>query len=86
MNQQQQTEHRPPWMDYHPGDTFPTEILTLERVLERTGMSRSGWYQLISQGRAPVPSRRGVCTSVWDSREIEAWNRWQMDTLPRRVG
>lgn len=85
QTEQQQDAPAEPWMAYHPGDAFPTDSLTVERVVERVGMSRAGWYRAISSGRAPRPFVRGG-RRVWDSREIEAWNRWQMDTLPRRAG
>lgn len=78
----EQTEHQPPWMAYHPGQSWPTEMLSIARVLDRTAMSKSSLYLAIQQQRAPAPLHRGR-QSVWDSREIEAWNRWQAATLPR---
>jgi predicted DNA-binding transcriptional regulator AlpA len=82
--EQQKTEPQPPWMAYHPGENWPTESLTIVSVTSRTGMTKSSWYRAISAGRAPAARLRGG-RAVWDSREIEAWNRWQMDTLPRRA-
>jgi predicted DNA-binding transcriptional regulator AlpA len=82
--EQKQTEPQPPWMAYHPGQNWPTESLTIVSVMSRTGMTKSSWYRAIGAGRAPAARLRGG-RAVWDSREIEAWNRWQMDTLPRRA-
>ena len=84
QTEQQQDAPAEPWMAYHPGDTFATEILPIDRVIERTGMTRASWYRAISAKRAPAGMKRGI-RSVWDSREIEAWNRWQAATLPRRA-
>lgn len=83
--EQHQTEQQPPWMAYPPGPNWPTESLTLEGVNARTGTTRSSWYRLIKANRAPAARLRGG-RAVWGSREIEVWNRWQMDTLPRRAG
>ncbi len=83
--EQQPTEPQPPWMAYHPGENWPTESLTIVSVTSRTGMTKSSWYRAIQAKRAPAARLRGG-RAVWDSREIEAWNRWQMDTLPRRAG
>lgn len=89
MDMEQQTEQQQdapaePWMAYHPGPNWPTESLTIASVSARTGMTRSSWYRAIQAKRAPAARLRGG-RAVWDSREIEAWNRWQMDTLPRRA-
>jgi hypothetical protein len=77
--------HSPELIERYPGANWPTESLTIAGVTGRTGTTRCGWYRLIRAKRTPAARLRGG-RAVWDSREIEACNRWQMDTLPRRVG
>ena len=80
------TEQRPPWAEHL--EALPAEmrndLLRLPAVLERTGYSQAGWYRAIQTGAAPAGRLRGS-TTVWPAREIEAFCRWQADTLPLNV-
>lgn len=48
-------------------------LLRLQHVLDRTGLSRSGTYQLIAQGEFPKPIPLNGRSVAWDSRAIDAW-------------
>jgi prophage regulatory protein len=45
----------------------------LQSVLNRTGVSRSGLYQLIAQGAFPKPIPLNGRAVAWDSLAIDAW-------------
>jgi prophage regulatory protein len=49
----------------------PVALLRLPQVLDRVGMSRSGWYKAIAEGRAPQPLKLGR-SSRWRSDDIAA--------------
>lgn len=48
-------------------------LLRLQHVLGRTGLSRSGAYQLIAQGEFPKPIPLNGRAVAWDSQAIDAW-------------
>lgn len=79
--QHQQPDPPPPWAAYMPPADTPLLQLRLGDVLERTGFSRRSWYEAMQAGTAPAGRKRGACV-VWSSHEIEAFNRWQLETLP----
>jgi predicted DNA-binding transcriptional regulator AlpA len=49
----------------------PVALLRLPQVLDRVGMSRSGWYKAVAEGRAPQPVKLGR-SSRWRSDDIAA--------------
>jgi predicted DNA-binding transcriptional regulator AlpA len=54
----------------------PVEILSTKEVLTMTGLPRSTFYWLRSEGRFPEPAR--ICKTLnvfWRSDEIAAWLR-----------
>lgn len=54
-------------------------ILRLPRVLEKTGLSRSTTYAMISDGQFPAPVRIGRRAVGWVESEADRW-------LTARVG
>lgn len=50
-----------------------TTILRLNRVRERTGLSRSTLYLRISQGSFPKPVNLGGRTVGWVEAEVQQW-------------
>lgn len=57
-------------------------LLTVDRVLERTGHSKSAFYGAIRAGRYPQPVKRGR-QSLWIESEIQAAIDKEIATLPR---
>ena len=45
-------------------------FLRLPEVLEKVGLRRSYWYELIQKGKAPKPKKIGSRMSVWPLSEI----------------
>jgi predicted DNA-binding transcriptional regulator AlpA len=79
----QTDQHQPPpWAAFMPAvSDARVDQLRLDAVLRRTGYSRREWYRAMKAGRAPAGFMRGVAR-VWSSLEIDAFNRWQVATLP----
>lgn len=48
-------------------------VLRLRAVLERTGRSRSSWYEDIAAGRAPRPIPIGPKARGWLEHEIDGY-------------
>lgn len=48
-------------------------ILRLQRVLDKTGDSRSGLYRKIAAGIFPAPIKLSVRSVGWREDEVEAW-------------
>ena len=56
-----------------------TRLLRIDAVMERTGLSRTRIYELMSHGRFPRPiSPEGLRVSLWPSHVVEAWIRKQV--------
>ncbi len=53
----------------------PERILRLERVLERTGLSRSTLYRKVNSGTFPRQLKISVRCAGWRETEIEEWLR-----------
>lgn len=52
------------------------EFWTTRRVLQVTGLSRSGLYRRIEDGSFPEPRKyRGSDTNYWPHTEVVAWQR-----------
>jgi prophage regulatory protein len=49
------------------------KILRLEKVKDRTGLSRSTIYLRIQEGKFPRPISLGARAVGWLENEIEAW-------------
>jgi prophage regulatory protein len=50
-------------------------LIRLKAVLDRTGLSRSVVYDLMSKGEFPRPAKAycGARSNVWPEAEIDAW-------------
>lgn len=48
-------------------------FLRLPAVQARTGLSRSGIYQLVRRGEFPLPIKLGRRASAWLESEVSAW-------------
>ena len=56
-----------------------TDLLRIERVLERVALSRSALYRRLATGTFPRPfPLSGSKYSVWSSDEIDAWINQQI--------
>ena len=53
--------------------TPPTRLLRLRAVLDRTGLSRSGVYELMETGRFPARVRLSARSIAWVESEIDLW-------------
>ena len=62
-----------------PGLNSPPRILRLPAVRRRTGLSRSGIYLAISQGRFPKPVSLGPRAVGWVESEITEWLNRQIE-------
>ena len=51
----------------------PERILRLERVLERTGLSRSTLYRKVNSGTFPRQLKISVRCAGWRETEVEEW-------------
>ncbi len=50
-----------------------TALLRRKEVEQRTALSRSRIYDLMSKGEFPLPVRLGTMSVAWASNEIDAW-------------
>jgi prophage regulatory protein len=57
-------------------------LLRRKEVEELTGLSRSGLYRLMEEGRFPRPLKVGRASVRWRLSEVRAW----MDGCPRAEG
>lgn len=48
-------------------------VLKLPQVLERTAVSKSGLYRMMSAGAFPRPIKLGERAVGWRSTDIDAW-------------
>lgn len=48
-------------------------LLRMPDVLSRTGMSRSGIYNLVAVGKFPKPVKLGERAAAWIASEVDAW-------------
>ena len=53
--------------------TVPVQLQRLPQVLARVAVSRSTWYNLIREGKAPAPINLGGSAVAWIEAEITAW-------------
>jgi prophage regulatory protein len=53
----------------------PTAFLRLPQVIQRTGMSRSTIYKMISKRTFPSPVRIGVRAVAWVEGDVESWSQ-----------
>ena len=60
-------------MDKRMGALEKISMLRLRQVKERTGLSRSGIYQRISEGTFPKQISLGARSVGWIESEIEGW-------------
>ena len=51
----------------------PHQLLRINEVITRTGLSRSTLYLRIKQGSFPRPISLGSRASAWVSSEIDQW-------------
>ncbi|WP_028491939.1 AlpA family transcriptional regulator [Thioalkalivibrio sp. ALE19] len=54
-------------------------LLRIRDVLDRTAMSRSAWYALIAQNKAPAPVKVGAAAR-WPESVVDAWIRRQVES------
>lgn len=48
-------------------------LLRLPAVLDRVGLGRSRWYDLVAEGRAPTPVKLSDRAVAWYEHEVNAW-------------
>lgn len=60
-------------------------LLRLEQVRARTGLSRSGIYQKISDGVFPRPVALGSRAVGWIESEVSAWIQARIDSSRRAI-
>ena len=48
-------------------------LLRQQQVRDRTGLSRSTLYKLISEGDFPSPVQLAGRSVAWDSQAVDAW-------------
>ena len=46
-------------------------LMRLPKVLEVTGISRSGWLRLVKEGYAPSPVKLSPRTTAWVEAEVQ---------------
>jgi prophage regulatory protein len=51
----------------------PPQVLRIDAVSERTSLSRTTIYRLVSQGSLPAPIRLGPNSSGWLASDIDNW-------------
>jgi prophage regulatory protein len=55
-------------------DMIPApRLLRLPAVLDRVGLGRSRWYDLVAQGKAPTPVRLSERAVAWRESDVTAW-------------
>ena len=47
--------------------------LRVQKVLDKTGLSRTHTYRLISEGKHPRPIQLSERVFIWNEAEIDAW-------------
>lgn len=50
-----------------------TTLLRRPQVLDRTGLSKSGLYKLISEKRFPAPVKLTDTAVAWPEKVVQAW-------------
>ena len=60
-------------------------IMRLKEVIEKTGLSRSTIYNLISQGKFPKQIDLGARSVGWVDTEIEEWLLAKMEVRDKEV-
>ena len=60
-------------------------LIRLDEVRARTGLSRSGIYQKVSEGQFPKPVAIGSRAVAWVESEIAAWIQARIDGSRRAV-
>lgn len=50
-------------------------LLRLGEVLDRVGLSKTVWYRLVKDGRAPTPLKPSTRLARWRESDINAWIR-----------
>lgn len=63
----------------------PHQLLRINEVITRTGLSRSTLYLRIKQGSFPRPISLGSRASAWVSSEIDQWIEQQIELSRGRV-
>ena len=53
--------------------TTTPRLLRVRDVCERTGLSRSGLYRLVAEGRFPRQRRISHKIARWNSLEVDEW-------------
>lgn len=62
-------------------NTEPAQLrlCRLPATLDRVGLGRTAWLDLVREGKAPKPVKIGRATA-WVSEEIDAWLRERIRT------
>lgn len=60
-------------------------LIRLDEVRARTGLSRSGIYQKVADGKFPKPVAIGSRAVAWVESEIAAWIQARIDGSRRAV-
>jgi prophage regulatory protein len=59
----------------HPANLAPTDLITLEEVMAKTGMKKTYIYEEAAAGRFPKPVHpRGSRVARWVRGEVDGWN------------
>lgn len=56
-----------------PQSDFPSKLIRLPKVIERTGKSRTRIYEDIKINLFPRQIKTGIRTVAWIEKEIEEW-------------
>lgn len=56
-----------------PQTDFPSKLIRLPKVIERTGKSRTRIYEDIKSNLFPRQIKTGIRTVAWIEKEIEEW-------------
>jgi len=51
-----------------------TAFLRLPQVIQRTGISRSAIYKMVTEGLFPKPIRIGTRAVAWVESDVESWS------------
>ena len=51
----------------------PRKALRIDSVIERTGISKTHLYRLISENKFPRPVKLSERVSVWDAELVDSW-------------
>lgn len=60
--------------------------IRIDKVLEKTGLSKTHLYRLIQRGDFPTPTSLSERVRVWDESTIDAWLDVKFNTAANKTG